>query len=91
MAELTRLHMEVLEFERARWGSPGRREAAIRTRFGWSTTRHAQVVDHLLDQPAAAAYDPQLVGRLRDLRAARARGRSSRARRDGFSLEEAVR
>lgn len=76
--ELTRAQMEILEFERATWRYQGRREAVIRERFGHSAIRHAQIVNHLIDLPAAAAYDPTLIRRLRDIRdqhkAARARG-----------------
>ena len=82
--QLSRLHMEVLEFERATWKYSGTRAAAILERFGWSEARHAQVVLHLIDQPAAAAYDPELVARLRRLRAQRA-ARSSR--RVGFDID----
>lgn len=76
--QLTRLQMEILEFERATWRYAGRRDAAILARFGHSPIRHAQIVNHLIDQPAAAAYDPQLVRRLRNLRAERARQHSRR-------------
>ena len=76
---LTRLQMEILEFERATWPrlELGRRDAAILQRFGHSPYRHAQIVNHLLDQPAALAYDPQLVNRLRKIRD---RNRAARTR-----------
>lgn len=75
--QLTRLQMEILEFERATWRHLGHRDAAILQRFGHSPIRHAQIVQHLIDQPAAVVYDPVLVNRLREQRdrhkAARAR------------------
>lgn len=74
--QLTRLQMEVLEFERATWRYAGRREAVIFERFGHTAVRHAQIVNHLIDQPAAAAYDPALVRRLADLRDRRAATRA---------------
>lgn len=74
--ELTRAQMEILEFERATWRYLGRREAVIRERFGHSAVRHNQIVFHLIDQPAAEAYDPALVRRLKALRAKRATARS---------------
>lgn len=74
---LTRAQMEILEFERATWRHAGRREGVILERFGHNAIRHAQIVNHLIDLPAAAEYDPALVRRLRDLRDRR---RASRAR-----------
>lgn len=68
----------VLDFERLTWRYSGARESAIWERFGWSATRHAQVVSRLLDDPAALAYDPQLVLRLQRLRDRRRAVRSSR-------------
>jgi hypothetical protein len=43
-----------------------------------SATRYYQVLNALIDQPAALAYDPLLIKRLRRLRAARQRARSAR-------------
>ena len=75
---LTPTDRAVLDFERLTWSYPGARESAIWERFGWSATRHAQVLSRLLDDPAALAYDPQLVRRLQRLRDRRRAGRSSR-------------
>lgn len=69
---LTPWQMEILEFERATWASPGRRGQAIIERFGHNQVRHNQVVLHLITIPAAAAYDPQVVGRLTRIRDRRA-------------------
>lgn len=75
---LNDLEQAVLDFERLRWKFPGARESAIRQRFGWSPTRHGQVLNRLVDDPAALAYDPQLVNRLRRLRDARRAARAAR-------------
>ncbi|MEU6022231.1 DUF3263 domain-containing protein [Micromonospora sp. NBC_01739] len=66
---------EILAFERQWWRHAGAKEQAIRDRFGLSATRYYQLLNALLDNPAALAADPVLVGRLRRLRASRARSR----------------
>lgn len=77
---LTRLQMEILEFERATW-SPhalGRRDGAIYERFGHNPVRHAQLVLHILSLPAATAYDPVLVRQLQDRQAQLSRAHNRR-------------
>ena len=76
--ELTRREHEMLAFERQWWRHAGAKETAIRDRFGVPPTRYYQVLNALVDRPAALAADPLLVRRLRRLRAARQRTRSSR-------------
>ncbi|NLU77286.1 DUF3263 domain-containing protein [Micromonospora sp. HNM0581] len=66
---------EILAFERQWWRHAGAKEQAIRDRFGLSATRYYQLLNALLDNPAALAADPILVGRLVRLRASRARNR----------------
>jgi hypothetical protein len=63
----------ILEFERQWWKHAGAKEQAIRDRFGLSATRYYQLLNGLLDQPAALAHDPVLVQRLRRLRSSRNR------------------
>jgi hypothetical protein len=63
----------MLAFERKWWRHAGSKEQAIRETFGLSATRYYQVLNSLLDSPAALAHDPVLVGRLRRLRASRTR------------------
>ena len=75
---LTRREHEMLAFERHWWRHPGAKETAIRDRFGMPPTRYYQALNALVDQPAALAADPLLVQRLRRLRSARQRSRSSR-------------
>ena len=74
---LTRREHEVLAFERQWWRRPGAKETAIRDRFGLAPTRYYQVLNALVDRPDALALDPLLVRRLRRVRRARQRTRSS--------------
>ena len=76
--ELSRREHEMLAFERHWWRHPGAKETAIRDRFGMPPTRYYQALNALIDQQAALAADPLLVQRLRRLRTARQRTRSSR-------------
>ena len=76
-AGLTRREHEVLAFARQWWRRPGAKETAIRDRFGLAPTRYYQVLNALVDRPAALEADPLLVRRLRRLRAARGQRRSS--------------
>ena len=65
----------ILDFERSWWQTPGPKEGAIRARFGLSTTRYYQLLNDLLDDDLALAYDPLVVRRLRRLRDRRRRAR----------------
>ena len=76
-AGLSRREHAMLTFERQWWRSAGAKETAIRDTFGVTPTRYYQVLNALVDHPAALAADPLLVRRLRRLRSARRRGRSS--------------
>ena len=69
---------EILSFERRWWQYAGAKEQAIRDNFDMSATRYYQVLNALIDRPAALAHDPLLVKRLRRLRSARQRARSAR-------------
>lgn len=76
---LTDLHRSILEFERiARWRSLGRKDEAILDLFDLSTVRYHQVLEWILDQPEALAYDPPTVNRLRRLRDRRKAARAGR-------------
>ena len=66
---------EILAFEKQWWKHAGAKEQAIRDTFGVSATRYYQLLNALLDNPAALEHDPVLVGRLRRLRSTRARTR----------------
>lgn len=75
---LSRRDREILTFERQWWKYAGAKEQAIRELFDMSATRYYQVLNELIDTPAALAADPMLVKRLRRLRATRQRQRSAR-------------
>ena len=75
--ELTRREHEMLAFERQWWRRAGAKETAIRERFALAPTRYYQALNALVDRPEALAADPLLVRRLRRLRTARQRTRSS--------------
>jgi hypothetical protein len=81
---LSERDQKILDFEQSWWKYAGAKEAEVRERFGVTLTRYYQVLNSLIDDPAAAAYAPLVVGRLRRLRTARANQR--RARRQGFAL-----
>lgn len=63
----------ILAFERRWWRHAGAKEQAIWDTFRLPATRYYQLLNALLDDPAALAYDPVLVGRLRRLRQRRRR------------------
>ena len=65
----------VLDFERKRWKHAGAKEEAIRAELGLSPTNYFQMLNALLDDPAALAYNPTLVGTLRRRREARQQAR----------------
>ena len=77
-AGLDRREREILAFERQWWKYAGAKEQAIRELFDMSATRYYQVLNALIDTPAALEADPMLVKRLRRLRASRQRQRSAR-------------
>ncbi|MFC7757000.1 DUF3263 domain-containing protein [Catellatospora bangladeshensis] len=68
----------ILAFEKQWWRHAGAKEQAIRDGFGLSATRYYQLLNALLDNPAALELEPVLVARLRRLRGSRARTRSTR-------------
>ncbi|MFG1675556.1 DUF3263 domain-containing protein [Micromonospora sp. NPDC049282] len=72
---LTERERRILDFESQWWKHAGAKEQAIRDTFGLSATRYYQLLNALLDHPAALAAEPLLIGRLRRLRSSRARNR----------------
>jgi hypothetical protein len=72
---LTDREEQILAFEARWWKHAGAKEQAIRDAFGLSSTRYYQLLNGLLDSPAALERDPVLIGRLRRLRSTRARTR----------------
>lgn len=88
---LTDRERDVLAFERewarrptttaggapvAAWQTGGAKITAVRERFGLSEIRYLQLLNRLIDRPAAMAVDPITVGRLQRLRAKYLRTRS---------------
>lgn len=65
----------VLDFERKRWKHAGAKEEAIRADLGLSPTHYFQILNALLDDPAALAYNPTLVAALRRVRESRQQAR----------------
>lgn len=65
----------ILDFEREGWKLTIAKERAIRERFGFSPARYHQLLNRIVDTPAALAYDPMLVRRHRRVREARRRKR----------------
>lgn len=68
----------ILAFERQWWKYAGAKEQAVRELFDMSATRYYQVLNALIDDPAALAHDPMLVKRLRRMRSSRQRARTAR-------------
>lgn len=74
-AALSERDRRILDFERE-WARPASaKDGAVRQEFGFSITRYYQVLNSVIDSPAAIVYDPMLVRRLQRLREARARER----------------
>ncbi|MCL2091161.1 MAG: DUF3263 domain-containing protein [Micrococcales bacterium] len=75
---LSERDQQILAFERQWWRYAGAKEQAVRELFDLSATRYYQVLNALIDEPAALAHDPMLVKRLRRMRTSRQRARSAR-------------
>lgn len=80
--ELDDLDRGILEFERNWVEHAGAKETALRERFDLTSTRYHQLLNTIIDLPAAEAHAPRLVRRLRRRRSARQGQRSAR-RNDG--------
>ena len=76
--ELSERDQEILAFERQWWKYAGAKEQAVKELFGMSATRYYQVLNALIDSPAALAHDPMLIKRLRRMRTSRQRARTAR-------------
>ncbi|MFC7549738.1 DUF3263 domain-containing protein [Plantactinospora sp. GCM10030261] len=72
---LTERERQILDFEGRWWRHAGAKEQAIRDTFDLSATRYYQLLNALLDNPAALVAEPVLIGRLRRLRSTRSRNR----------------
>jgi Protein of unknown function (DUF3263) len=78
MEELSAQDKRILDFERSWWKHAGVKEQAIKEHFEVSATRYYQILNELLEKPAALSYDPILVKRLKRLRVYRQRQRVAR-------------
>ena len=78
MEELSERDIEILDFERSWWKHAGVKEQAIKERFEMSATRYYQVLNELIENPAAMAHDPILIKRLKRLRMYRQKQRVAR-------------
>ncbi len=78
VGELSVRDQQILDFERQWWKYAGAKEQAVRELFDMSATRYYQVLNAVIDSPAALAHDPMLVKRLRRLRSSRQRARTAR-------------
>lgn len=68
-SSLSERDREILAFERRWWRYAGAKESAIRDELGLSATRYYQILNRLLDTPAALETEPAVVTRLRRIRA----------------------
>ena len=78
MEQLSEQDKRILDFERSWWKHAGVKEQAIKDHFEVSATRYYQILNELLEKPAALDYDPILVKRLKRLRVYRQRQRVAR-------------
>lgn len=77
MSELSERDRAILDLAGCPYAFEGRREQDIRDLFDMSATRFWQIVGALLEDPAALAYAPGTVNRLRRLRDKRRLERSA--------------
>lgn len=75
---LSEQDMAIMSFERHWWKRSGAKEQAIRELFDMPVSRYYQLVNALLDKPAAHRADMILVKRLRNARDGRQRARAAR-------------
>jgi len=79
MSALSDRDRAILEFEKTWWRFEGAKHEAIRGAVPPVPTRYYQVLNGLLDDPAALAEEPVVVRRLQGQRQARRRAISSRS------------
>ena len=81
---LTKLEIEMLDFERTWWRYAGVKESSIKELFNLTPPAYYQLLNNLIDRNDALIAEPILVKRLRRLRDGRMAQRSSSNL--GFSL-----
>lgn len=82
LTELTERDKNILAFERSWWTLGGPKEALILERFELSAGRYYQILNELLESPAAYEHDPLVVRRLQRLRDRRRRQRQGHTPED---------
>ncbi len=80
----------ILDFERQWWRHAGAKEDAIRSEFSLSTARYYQLLNAVIDLPAAVRHDPMLVRRLLRARDARTGARAARVFKISATDEEST-
>jgi hypothetical protein len=80
LGELSERDRAILTLEAAWPRHGGMKEETIRAQLGMSPARYYQLLGRLIDTEAALDFDPLLIRRLRRLRDARGRQRSTRLR-----------
>jgi uncharacterized protein DUF3263 len=76
--QLSDLDREILAFEEDWISHAGAKDDAVRERFDLTPTGYHQLLNRLIDLPAAEQHAPRLVRRLRRRRTARHEQRSAR-------------
>ena len=76
--QLSDLDREILAFEEDWVSHAGAKDEAVRERFDLTPTGYHQLLNRLIDLPAAEVHAPRLVRRLRRRRTARQEERSAR-------------
>jgi hypothetical protein len=74
----------ILAFEHRWWAHAGAKDEAIRAEFGLTPARYYQLLNAVIDSPAAVRHDPMLVHRLQRVRDARMSRRTMRRLGDGW-------
>lgn len=73
--ELSERDLTILDLEQNWWSRPGSKHEQVVDALDMSITRYHELLDELIELPAAKAYDPLLVLRLRRMRDDRRRSR----------------
>jgi hypothetical protein len=76
-SNLSDLEVRILDFERQWWKYAGAKDAAIKELFDLSTRSYYELLNNLIDREDALAASPLLVKRLRRLREARVKSRTT--------------
>ena len=76
-SNLSDLEVRILDFERQWWKYAGAKDAAIRELFDLSTRSYYELLNNLIDREDALTAAPLLVKRLRRLREARVKSRTT--------------